>query len=179
MVMRGQYYFLSNMYPCRVEYNGHVFKCSEAAFQAQKDLSKVSSFEKADGYKAKSLGGYRSGIVKLRPDWEEVKVDIMRDVLRAKFSDPVLAKKLISVEGEIAEDNDHGDRTWGRVNGTGKNLLGKLLMEVRDEKIKELSKSDEASLKLPRKTETADEERDLLSLDEVIEDESSFETLFK
>lgn len=137
MIMRGKYYFLSNMYPCKVSYNGHVFDCSEAAFQAQKDLSKVSAFENVDGYEAKRLGGRRAKFVNLRPDWEKVKVDIMRDVLRAKFSDVTLAQMLMSVEGEIAEDNDHGDRIWGRVDGVGQNLLGKLLMEVRDEKIKE------------------------------------------
>lgn len=56
----------------------------------------------------------------------------MREVLKIKFSDPVLMTKLTNVKGEIVEDNYWGDTFWGRCNGSGQNNLGKILMEIRD-----------------------------------------------
>ena len=125
--MQNEYYFLSNMYPCNITYNGHTFKCSESAFQAQKDLSRTSEFEMLDGYKAKKLGRK----VNIRSDWESVKLDIMREILRIKFQDPVLANKLLSINEPIIEDNTWNDTFWGICNGVGENHLGKLLEEIK------------------------------------------------
>ena len=72
--------------------------------------------------------------VKLRPDWEDVKINEMRNIVRAKFSqNPELAEKLIQTgDAHLEEGNTWGDRTWGTVNGSGQNLLGKILMEIRE-----------------------------------------------
>ncbi|MCR9120133.1 MAG: NADAR family protein [bacterium] len=69
----------------------------------------------------------------LRPDWEEVKDDIMRDAVFAKFSqnDDVRELLLSTGDEEIVEKTTR-DRYWGcGTNGDGKNMLGKILMEVR------------------------------------------------
>ena len=125
--------FLSNFFPCRVEYEGITYRNTEAAFQAAKVLDDATRkrFANLQPYDAKKLGRQ----VKLRPDWESVKVGVMRDVLRAKFSKPDLREKLLATgTGLLEERNNHGDKIWGTTApGVGQNLLGKLLMEIREE----------------------------------------------
>ncbi|WP_217577346.1 NADAR family protein [Mesorhizobium sp. GbtcB19] len=70
-----------------------------------------------------------------RPDWDDVKVDIMRDILRAKVRqhDYVCRKLLATGDRELVE-NSWRDDFWGwGPNGDGQNMLGKLWMEIRDE----------------------------------------------
>lgn len=71
--------------------------------------------------------------VTLRKDWEDVKIDIMCDIVEAKFrQNPDLAKKLLTTgDMYLEEGNTWGDRTWGTVNGQGANNLGRILMEIR------------------------------------------------
>jgi ribA/ribD-fused uncharacterized protein len=73
--------------------------------------------------------------VELRPDWEDVKIDIMRQVLKSKFTqNPELKAQLIATgDAELIEGNNWNDRFWGVCRGKGQNHLGKLLMEVRAE----------------------------------------------
>lgn len=70
-----------------------------------------------------------------RPDWDEVKVGIMRDILRAKADqhEYVRRKLLATGDRELIEDSWRDD-VWGwGPNKDGQNLLGKLWMEVRAE----------------------------------------------
>ena len=130
MRFRDEYYFLSNMYPIYIPYKNGLYKCVESAFQMMKcsDDNEKKGFELLNGFEAKKRGRR----VKLRDDWNEIKLDVMRDILEVKFSSPDLKNKLMRVNEEIVEDNNWGDRYWGRCNGIGKNMLGKLLMEIRD-----------------------------------------------
>ena len=129
---RGEYEFLSNFYEVPVTYNGLTYQNSEAAFQAQKCTTEEEKkqFTAMNPSEAKRAGRR----VKLRPDWEDVKVDEMRKIVQAKFTqNPELAEKLIQTgDTHLEEGNTWGDRTWGTVNDSGQNLLGKILMEVRD-----------------------------------------------
>ena len=71
--------------------------------------------------------------VALRPDWENVKEDVMFEGLCLKFADEQLADWLLETGNEeLVEGNWWGDTTWGVCNGVGENKLGKLLMKVRD-----------------------------------------------
>lgn len=127
---RGEYLFLSNFYQSPITYNGITYGHSESAFQAQKCLERADEFVNISPLKAKRLGKQ----VPLREDWEQIKVGIMTDVLRTKFSDPYLRDKLLATgNAHLEEGNDWGDTLWGTVNGVGQNLLGKILMQVRDE----------------------------------------------
>ena len=135
MRFRNEYWFLSNMYPCSIWYEGaldgkYIFRSVETIFQMMKcdDDNEKEGFELLNGFEAKKRGRR----VKLRDDWNEIKLDVMRDILEVKFSIPDLKNKLMRVNDEIVEDNNWGDRYWGRCNGIGKNMLGKLLMEIRD-----------------------------------------------
>ena len=133
MYFKGKYDFLSNMYPCdiKITFNGrtYTFTCVESAFQSFKDLSRMSEFEGLNGYESKKLGRK----VNLRKDWDDVKVDIMRDLVKQKFLNLELSKKLVEIEGEIVEHNSWNDTFWGVSYGKGKNMLGLILMEIRDE----------------------------------------------
>ena len=53
--------------------------------------------------------------VPLRPDWEEVKVGIMEEIIRAKFTQhPELAAMLLATgEKVLVEGNTWGDTCWG------------------------------------------------------------------
>lgn len=129
---RGKYFFLSNFYEVPVTYDGITYQNNEAAFQAQKVFGEARrQFEGISPKEAKRLGRR----VSLRSDWEYVKEDKMREIVRAKFvQNPDLMKKLLDTGNEeLIEGNNWGDRTWGMVGGTGQNLLGKILMDLRDE----------------------------------------------
>lgn len=130
---RGKHFFLSNFSPCIVYYNGKKFPTVEHAFQAAKCVheEEMDIFRFLDEPKDAKQWGKR---VTLRPDWESVKVGIMKELLIQKFSTPKYNALLKETMGmTLVEGNNHRDTFWGVYNGKGLNNLGKLLMEVRDE----------------------------------------------
>lgn len=70
----------------------------------------------------------------VRPDWDEVKLSVMRALLVKKFErEPFRSKLIATGDAEIIEDNHWGDTFWGVCRGSGENHLGRLLMEIRAE----------------------------------------------
>lgn len=130
---RNEYFFLSNMYPEVLYINGEMYPSAEHAFQASKSLDKDVRLGMSvcrSAKEAKEAGK----LLNLRLDWEDVKVDVMYDILKAKFEDPELAQKLRDTgDEELIEENNWGDTFWGVCKGEGKNTLGQLLMKVRKE----------------------------------------------
>ena len=127
----GEYRWLSNFHLCDIEYEGIVYPSTEHAYQAAKTLKPEKRLE----FLKLTCGGAkrRGGKLKLRPDWESIKVKVMYDVLVSKFEDPYLAKLLMETyPKELVEGNTWGDRFWGVCEGEGLNTLGKLLMQIRD-----------------------------------------------
>ena len=135
----GQYDFLSNFYPSSILYEGIVYPTNEHFFQAMKTLDietrKAIAAAPTPGA-AKRMGRH----VSLRPDWEKIKVDVMRTGLMLKFTDAALAEKLLATgDEELVEGNWWHDQTWGscfcpeHCRTPGRNLLGMLLMELRKE----------------------------------------------
>ena len=129
----NEYLFLSNFYPCQVRLDDVTYPSVEHAYQAAKtvDLQERRSILncRTPG-QAKRMG--RS--VTLRPNWLEVRVAVMRDLLRQKFwNAPLLGKLQDTGEEELIEVNTWHDTFWGSYNGKGANWLGRLLMEVRAE----------------------------------------------
>jgi len=126
----GSHRFLSNFF---IEPDGtHV----EREYQAQKcaNYDDIEQFAKLTPGQAKRLGRR----VKIRDDWEAVKVETMRMLVWQKFVDhDELAERLLATGVSLlVEGNNWGDRFWGRVNdgmGTGENWLGKILMETREQ----------------------------------------------
>jgi hypothetical protein len=129
---RGSHAFLSNFWSCPVYFDEEVYGSAEAAFQAAKtdDLKWRERIRHADTpVEAKQLGRQAP----LRPDWEKTRVDIMRQILVSKFSNEPLRQKLLATAPAFLEEgNTWGDRFWGTVDGIGINMLGKLLMELRN-----------------------------------------------
>ena len=131
---RGEYRWLSNFWPCTVIFEGEEYKSVEAAFVAAKttDLKArkiIQTMEKPGDVKrfGRSL--------KLRDDWENIKLNIMYKLLQQKFSkNSILGEKLEATgQQELVENNTWNDTFWGVCKGKGQNNLGKLLMQVRKE----------------------------------------------
>lgn len=129
----GEFRFLSNFYPCTIEYEDSLYGSVEHAYQAAKTLYPEERhtilMAPTPGY-AKRLGRQ----VRLRVDWEQVKLDVMLELLRRKFAkEPLKGKLLATGDARLVEGNTWGDRFWGVSYGYGLNHLGNLLMRVRDE----------------------------------------------
>ena len=92
---------------------------------------RANEFCDLDPSAAKKLGRH----VQLRPDWEQIKEDIMYEVCRAKFTqhEDLKARLLSTGSAQLIEGNDWNDREWGVCNSEGKNKLGKILMRIREE----------------------------------------------
>ena len=132
---RNEYRFLSNFWDAPVTYRGLTYPNAEAAFQAQKcvDEAERQQFTTLRSNEAKRLGRY----VQLRPDWENVKLSIMEEIVRAKFTQNEALKALLLSTGEMVleEGNTWGDTFWGVDAKTreGRNHLGRILMRIRKE----------------------------------------------
>lgn len=131
----NDYYELSNFSPHGFPLEGVYWPTVEHYFQAQKFPSDPAYREKIRQARtpkeAKSLG--RSRKIPLRLDWEEIKEDVMRKGLRAKFTaHRELAELLLRTGERELIENAPSDYYWGcGDNGSGKNRLGVLLMELR------------------------------------------------
>lgn len=70
----------------------------------------------------------------LRPDWEQVKDDIMRRAVIRKFQTHADIREVLLATGdELIIENSPIDYYWGcGADGSGKNMLGQILMEVRE-----------------------------------------------
>lgn len=136
---KNKYSFLSNFSPINIKINGAVWPTSEHMYMACKttDPAIQEQIRKAytPGY-AKKLGRQLT----LHPDWEQIKDLAMLRVLRAKFKYNKEHHKLLLATGnkQLIEGNYWHDNYWGscmckRCGNKGKNMLGQLLMQVRNE----------------------------------------------
>lgn len=130
---QGEYRFLSNFWPVNVLFENIIYPSTEHAYQAAKTLDKgkryeISKLEKAGD--AKRLGK----AIPMRPEWDHIRVPVMKELLIEKFKRPDLAELLLATgDMKLVEYNGWGDRFWGVCRGEGTNMLGQLLMEVREE----------------------------------------------
>lgn len=138
---REQFGYMSNFAKFPIKLKDVLWKTNEHYFQAQKvDPSDARHSEHVSRIKvaktpaeAKKLGRK----VPLCTDWEQVKDNVMLEACRAKFRqhDRIRVKLLATGDAELIEDSPT-DTYWG--TGTkrkveGKNMLGKILMQVRQE----------------------------------------------
>lgn len=119
-----EYRFLSNFHPSTVTLDGIEYKSVEHAYQAAKtfDAAKREQIRlSVNMSQAKMLGQ----LVDLRPDWEEVKLEIMESLVREKFTRHKSLKQQLLATGDVylEETNNWGDRFYGVVNGKGLNHL--------------------------------------------------------
>ncbi len=141
-----EFYPLSNFSAFTLRWKDHRFDTSEAAYHWEKfpdvphnsDLLNASRLATRDAVRTAPSAheafqiARRSSSVR-RPDWDSVKVEIMDEILRAKFEqhEYVRRKLLETGERELVE-NSWRDDFWGiGPNGDGRNMLGKLWMDIR------------------------------------------------
>jgi ribA/ribD-fused uncharacterized protein len=131
MITRFSRTFLSNFWPVRVVLDGVEYPTVEHAYQAAKTLDSAERrriLAASTAGRAKKLGRR----TRIRPDWDAVKLDVMRDLLMQKFSCDSLRSALLATgDAPLVEVNTWSDYFWGVCNGIGENHLGKLLMQLR------------------------------------------------
>lgn len=132
----GEYRWMSNYHDCIVKYEGLSYDSSEAAYQAAKTLDKDARipFTKMGANESKKAGEK----LVLRENWEEIKLQVMEEILVDKFTNnPTLKWRLIETGDKFLEEtNWWNDTYWGVCSGVGHNHLGKILMKIR-EKLKQ------------------------------------------
>lgn len=131
----GEFQFLCNFYPCEISYGALVYPTSEHAFQAAKTVlieEKVLISMLKTPLEAKRAG---RKLTKIRSNWDNIRLKIMEDIVRAKFTQhkDLAAKLKATGNRELIEGNWWKDTFWGVCDGVGENHLGKILMKVRSE----------------------------------------------
>lgn len=130
--LKSEHGYMSNFYPSKIFVFGRWWKNVEAPYQAAKteDSDEIHAIWIAStAREARNLGQK----VKMRSDWDQVKYDVMKECVMAKFSqNNDLKNKLLSTANEDLMEDSPIDWYWGcGSDGTGQNNLGKVLMEVR------------------------------------------------
>lgn len=112
----GEYGFLSNLYPAPIRFEGKTFRSSEEAYQYGKprDRAVAEWLISAPKPHLTALAAHALLRYDVRPDWNDMKVQRMRDVLRAKFTQHAdLAQKLIETGRADLIENAKTDAFWG------------------------------------------------------------------
>ena len=135
------FYSVSESYGCFSNFSDHpVFllgtrwRTAEHCFQAQKftDDRIMHRIQMArTPLEAANIGRNRSNPI--REDWESIKVEVMRNIVHAKFAqNSEIRTVLLSTDDALIVEHTRNDDFWGDgEDGTGKNMLGKILMDVR------------------------------------------------
>lgn len=124
--------WLSNFESCRVEYENMIYHSSEGAYQAAKTLD--LDIRKKFCSMPPSLCKKEGRKLVIREDWNDVKLQVMKDVLISKFTLNIDLKDKLIATGDkyLEETNWWGDTYWGVCNGIGENNLGIILMNVQN-----------------------------------------------
>jgi len=125
--------YCSNFYRSPIEIDGKVYPTVEHWYQASKTPvpDEHEMIRSLPTPRQAKFAGYH---VALRPDWEEVKEEVMLVGLRAKFTQYLdLKLTLISTGDAALHENSPWDKYWGYAKGKGQDRLGILLMQVREE----------------------------------------------
>ena len=128
----GLYCAFSNFHPASFVLDGITFTCSEQAFMLRKSddpVYRARILETTNPSEIKRIGKS----AKLRPDWDAFKYGWMVTVLKAKFSQNPRLRALLLSTGDRPIHENCADAWWGGGPNfpTGRDLLGKALIEVR------------------------------------------------
>lgn len=131
---KDEYRWLSNFYPCDIRFRGKLYPSVEYAYMSAKSEDKEWKLMCADAKEKQSKIKKRSQHLELVPNWETIKIEVMRQCLELKFSQEPFRTWLIETgDIHLQEGNTWGDVFWGvdLETGEGHNLLGKLIMIIR------------------------------------------------
>jgi len=129
--------YFSNFYPCRIHVFDRDFHSSEQAYQYRQamfhgDSETAELIMRADD--ARAAKRESKHINKTNHGWEEKRVDVMREILKAKADVPEFREALLATgQAVLVENVPSWEGFWGLGNGSlgGENILGRLLMELR------------------------------------------------
>lgn len=129
------YGFLSNFWKMQMTVGKLVYPTNEHYYQSQK-----ANTERMAEWIRKAPTAYQAMIAgrnlkpnQIRPEWNGIKTDIMLNGLRVKFSNENLRIMLNWTGNAILIEDSPTDTYWGGKLEGSKNMLGKLLMKVRNE----------------------------------------------
>ncbi|HEY9717102.1 MAG TPA: NADAR family protein [Trichormus sp.] len=134
---KGEYGCFSNFARTPFVVHEKIWPTAEHYFQAQKFPDAPEYQEKiratASPMVAARLG--RSRAQPIREDWEKVKDGVMREAVRLKFRhNSELREVLLATGDAVLVEHTTKDKYWGDGgDGSGQNMLGRILMEVRSE----------------------------------------------
>lgn len=131
------FYVLSNFSSFQIRYDEQTFPTSEHLYHYHKfphdPVLQGKIRDAISAHEAFQIAAANSHL--RRPDWDLVKVDIMRNILRAKVNQhEYVRRKLLATGDRILVEDSWRDDVWGwGPNKDGQNLLGNLWMEIRQE----------------------------------------------
>lgn len=130
-----EYRWLSNFWGCEVYYEGVIYPTSEHAYQAAKTIDPLERYDLLTACVTPGQAKRYKKHLTIREDWQDMKLKVMKDILRSKFEmNPKLCTRLLETgHAELIEGNTWNDVFWGVCNGEGENHLGKILMELRED----------------------------------------------
>lgn len=130
----------SNLYRREIVFEGETFVTSEHAYQAGKARKPEVRrwLMQAPSPALLAMAAHGLYYWDISPGWSKTKFDRMRRVLYTKFTQHKDLQDLLLSTGasrlvESAVTDNEVNRLWGEVNGVGQNMLGVLLMELRDQ----------------------------------------------
>lgn len=134
--VRDPYGFCSNFAPYPIVIDDLTWPTSELYFQAQKFRDPaIQTYIRhaATPMEAAKLG--RDRRFPLRDDWETIKDEVMYTAVSAKFvQHAALRAELLATNDALLIEHTVNDRYWADGgDGSGKNMLGRILMQVREE----------------------------------------------
>lgn len=128
----GEYGWLSNFHRSPITVDGEVWATVEHYYQAMKSANPAEQ-EMVRNLKEPKEAKFAGYHLQLRPDWEEIKEEVMFRALMAKFTQYDDLKRLLLATGDATLHEDSPwDKYWGFAKGKGKDRLGALLMQVRE-----------------------------------------------
>lgn len=133
-----EYYVLSNFSAFRLQWKGVDFDTSEHAYHCEKFYDrrvKEEILAARSAHDAFKIAGENKHL--RRPDWDDIKLDIMLNILREKANQhEYVYRKLMETGDRILVEDSWRDSYWGwGENHYGQNMLGRLWMIVRNELI--------------------------------------------
>lgn len=131
---KDEYRWLSNFYPCRVLFRGELYQSVEYAYMSAKSQDEEWKEMCREAKEKPGQIKQKSRQLALVPNWEVIKIEVMRACLEFKFSQEPLKTWLLETgDKNLQEGNTWGDTFWGidLETGEGENNLGKLIMDIR------------------------------------------------
>lgn len=131
-----EFYVFSNFSSFQLEWRGKLWPTSEHAYHSEKfDDENIKEQIRNTRSAHESIKLTHANRDKYRKNWDDIKLGIMKEILRAKvMQHPYVKKKLLESEDRELIEDSWRDDFWGwGPKKDGKNHLGKLWMEVREE----------------------------------------------